>query len=231
MITVSILIPTYNEQATILNILHRVNDQKIEGVTFEIIVIDDGSSDNTMELLEGNPGLYSQLIRREKNGGKGAAIHTGLNAATGDFILFQDADLEYDPADYGKLLLPILRHGAEVVMGSRLVASEYTRVSYFWHRVGNKLITFIFNIFNNTTFTDIYSCYLVYRRALLDPGSLKTFGWEQQAEILSRIMKTAKVIYEVPISYHGRTYDEGKKIKAYHAIPVIWTILWRRIFR
>jgi glycosyltransferase involved in cell wall biosynthesis len=231
MITVSVLIPAYNEEATILNLLRRVNGQEIDGVTFEIIVIDDGSTDGTIELLQGNPGLYSRLIRREANGGKGAAIHTGLTEASGEYILFQDADLEYDPADYHKLLLPILRHGAEVVMGSRLVASEFTRVSYFWHRVGNKLITFIFNILNNTTFTDIYSCYLVYRRSLLDPGTLKTTGWEQQAEILSRVMKTAKVVYEVPISYHGRTYEEGKKIKAYHAVPVILTILWRRFFR
>ena len=116
-------------------------------------------------------------------------------------------------------------------MGSRMVAPEYTRVSYFWHKLGNRTITFIFNIINNTTFTDIYSCYLLFRRRLVNPDELQTEGWEQHAEILSLAVARGEKLYEVPISYHGRTYAEGKKIKAYHAAAIIWTILKRRILR
>ena len=230
MISLSILVPAYNEEATIIELLGRVAAQKIKGVKIEVLVIDDGSSDSTVELLEQNPALYTRLLKRAQNGGKGAAVKAGLSEATGDYVLFQDADLEYDPDEYGKLLKPVLEFGADIVMGSRLVASPCTRVSYFWHKIGNRLITFTFNILNNTTFTDIYSCYLLYRRDLVDPKSLTADGWEQQAEILSRAAAKAKSMYEVPISYYGRTYGEGKKIKAHHAVAVIWTIVVRRLF-
>jgi len=203
----------------------------IDGVEFEVIVIDDCSTDRTVELLEGRPDLYSKFIKQPKNGGKGAAVKAGLREATGDFILFQDADMEYDPTEYPKLLKPVIDFDADIVMGSRMVASQCTRVSNFWHKVGNRLITLIFNVLNNTTFTDVYSCYLLYRHDLVDPKSLITDGWEQHAEILSRAVAKAKAMYEVPISYYGRSYAEGKKIKAYHAIAVIWTILVRRLFR
>jgi len=231
MIDLTILIPVYDEEATILQILRRVAEQKIDGVRMEVLVVDDGSTDRTVEFLEQNRDLYSKLIKRTQNGGKGAAVRDGLREATGDYVLFQDADLEYDPAEYPKLLKPVLEFEADLVMGSRLVASPCTRVSYFWHRLGNHLITFIFNILNNTTFTDIYSCYLLYRRDLVDPGDLMTDGWEQQAEILSKAVAKARGMYEVPISYYGRTYAEGKKIKGQHAIAVIWTIMLRRLFR
>ena len=231
MTKVTVLIPAYNEEATIIEILEAVNKQAFEGVTFEILVIDDGSTDRTVELLEQNPGLYTRLIKRPLNGGKGAAIKAGLFEAGGDYVLFQDADLEYDPAEYEKLLRPVLDFDADIVMGSRLVASPCTRVSYFWHKLGNRLITLVFNILNNTTFTDVYSCYLLYRRELIDPKDLRADGWEQQAEILSKAVAGAKSMFEVPISYYGRTYAEGKKIKAHHAIAVIWTILVRRLFR
>jgi glycosyltransferase involved in cell wall biosynthesis len=200
-------------------------------VTFEIIVIDDGSRDKTVSLLQDRPELYSELIVLLVNGGKGAAVKAGLGAASGDYILFQDADLEYDPEDYEKLMLPVLKFGADLVLGSRFVAPQYTRVSYFWHKIGNKLVTFLFNLLNNTTFTDIYSCYLMYRRSLLAPEQLITTGWEQHAEILSRVFTSAKSVYEVPISYRGRTYEEGKKIMAHHVISVTWTIVVRRFFR
>ncbi len=231
MITVTILVPAYNEEATIVELLGRVARQKIDGARFEVLVVDDGSRDRTVALLEENPELYTKLIKRGINGGKGAAVRAGLKAASGDYVLFQDADLEYDPADYGNLLRPVLEFDADVVMGSRLVAAPITRVSYFWHKVGNQLITFIFNILNNTTFTDIYSCYLLYRRELVDVDNLAADGWEQQAEILSKAVAKAKKMYEVPIRYYGRTYAEGKKIKAHHAIAVTWAIVAGRIFR
>lgn len=230
MITLTVLIPAYNEAKTILEILRRVRAQKIDGVAFEVLIVDDGSTDGTAALLEANADLYTRLIRKP-NGGKGSAVRAGLAAATGDYVIFQDADLEYDPADYAKMLLPVLRFDADVVMGSRLVAPEYTRVFYFWHKVGNRLITLLFNMLNNTTFTDVYTCYLLYRRSCLDPAALETDGWEQHAEILSRLVAAPRVMYEVQISYHGRTYEEGKKIRAHHVIPVIWTMIKRRFLR
>jgi glycosyltransferase involved in cell wall biosynthesis len=231
MTKLSIIVPTYNEEATIAQLLGRVAEQKVDGVEFEVIVIDDGSSDRTVEFLEDNSKFYTKLIKRPRNGGKGTAVKAGLREATGDYILFQDADLEYDPGEYGKLLKPVFDFGADIVVGSRLIASPCTRVSYFWHKVGNRFITFIFNLLNNTTFTDVYSCYLLYRRNLVNPEDLRAKGWEQHAEILSRAVGKAKRMYEVPISYYGRTYDEGKKIKAHHALVIIWTILVRRFFR
>jgi glycosyltransferase involved in cell wall biosynthesis len=230
MTTVSILIPAYNEEATIIELLQVVAQQRIDGVDFEVIVIDDGSTDRTVELLEANSDLYTKLIEQRQNGGKGAAIKAGLKDARGDYVLFQDADLEYDPADYQQLMLPLLRFDADVIMGSRFLAPRFVRVSYFWHKVGNYLITFVFNIFNNTTFTDVYSCYLMFRRSFIDPERLQTMGWEQHAEILSKVIGEGKSFYEVPISYQGRTYEEGKKIRAHHAISVIWTIIKMRLF-
>ncbi len=231
MITVTVIIPVYNEDGTILEILQRVADQRIDDVSFEVIVIDDGSSDGTVELLERNPELYGKLIKMPVNRGKGAAVKAGLAEASGDYVLFQDADLEYDPADYHGMLLPVLRFGADLVIGSRMVAPRYTRVSYFWHKVGNRLITLIFNVLNNTTFTDIYTCYLMYRRRLVDVRELDTDGWQQHAEILSRAVARSSSMYEVPISYNGRTYDEGKKIKAHHIVAVIWIIIKRGLLR
>ena len=230
MIIVSVLIPAYNEDATILEILRKVKAVTYTGVKFEVLVIDDGSNDRTIELLEANPDLFSQLIKMPQNGGKGAAVKAGLAAATGDYILFQDADLEYDPADFAKMLYPVVEHQADVVMGSRFIAPQNMRVSYFWHKVGNYLITFIFNILNNTPFTDAYSCYLMFRRDLIYAENLRTYGWEQHAEILSIATQRGKVFYEVPISYHGRTYEDGKKIRAHHTIAVIWTMVKMRLF-
>jgi glycosyltransferase involved in cell wall biosynthesis len=230
MVKISVVIPAYNEESTIVSILERVRAQRISGVEFEILVIDDGSKDQTRELLAARPELYDQLILQPKNGGKGAAVKAGLLAAQGDYILFQDADLEYDPADYAKLLKPVLEWQADLVMGSRFVAPECTRVFYFWHRVGNQIITLLFNMLNNTTFTDIYSCYLLYRRALVRPEEILSQGWEQQAEILTIAVDRGKKLYEVPISYFGRSYDEGKKIRAHHALSVISMIIKKRLF-
>ena len=228
MIKLSIIIPAYNEQATIIELLEKVDEQKIEAVKLQIIVIDDGSTDKTVALLESRPKLYSKLVKQTQNGGKGAAVKAGLEQADGDYVLFQDADLEYDPADYSKLLEPVLRFDADVVMGSRMGGSPITRVSYFWHKVGNWVITFSFNILNNTTFSDVYSCYLLYRRSLVDSSKLTTQGWDQHAEILTKSVAAGTRFFEVPISYYGRTYDEGKKIRAHHIIPVFWTMFIKR---
>ena len=222
----SIIVPAYNEEMTILETLARVSVQQIDDIDFEVIVIDDGSTDRTVAMLETNPDLYTKLVRMPKNGGKGAAVKAGLGEATGDYILFQDADLEYDPNDYRKLIVPVLEHAADLVIGSRMLAPPYTRVHYYWHKRGNQMLTSLFNILHNTTFTDIYSCNLLYRRSLIDPAELKTFGWEQHAEILGLAVKRGKVYYEVPITYSGRSYDEGKKIRARH----VWSVVGQ-IFR
>tara|TARA_B100000161_G_scaffold263555_1_gene235139 strand:- start:3388 stop:4083 length:696 start_codon:yes stop_codon:yes gene_type:complete len=230
MIRISIIIPAFNEENTIIALLNKVDKVKVEGVQKEIIVIDDASKDNTLNLLKNNNKLYSKLIEFKKNKGKGAAVKSGLEKATGDYILFQDADLEYDPNDYIKLLEPVIRFNADIVIGSRLSAPQLTRVYYFWHKFGNKFITFVFNILNNTTFTDIYSCYLLFKSELIKPENLVTNGWEQQAEILSLIVDKGNAFYEVPINYYGRTYDEGKKIRAYNAIAVLFTIFKKKFF-
>ena len=228
-IKLSIIVPVFNEVGTIVRILREVRNQKLPEVKVELIVVDDGSSDGTGELLEQDPGLYDKFIRRPQNGGKGAAVRDGLGAASGDFILFQDADLEYDPGDYHLLVEPLLRLDADIVVGSRFIAPQITRVHYFWHKIGNRFLTTLFNILFNTTFTDIYSCYLLYRRSLVDPDALKSNGWDQQAEILSTAVRGNPRIYEVPVRYYGRTYEEGKKIKAKHAFAVIRMIIRKRL--
>ena len=228
-ITISVIIPVYNEENTIIEILKMVNDQEIDEFEFEIIVIDDGSTDNTQNLLLSNSNLYNKYRRLDENSGKGAAVKRGLKESTGDFILFQDADLEYNPSEYCDLLKPILLFDADIVMGSRFLAPKYTRVAYFWHKVGNRIITLLFNIFNNLTFTDIYSCYLIFRKKYINPDHLLTNGWGQHAEILSKVVKKTHNVYEVPISYHGRTFEEGKKIKARHFFTVLYAIIKYRI--
>jgi glycosyltransferase involved in cell wall biosynthesis len=212
-------------------VLQAVDKQRHDGVTLEVIVVDDGSKDRTVEIVKSCPQLYSRLIELSPNGGKGKAVKAALSQATGEFILIQDADLEYDPADYPQLFAPVFKRDADVVIGSRLTAPPLTRVHYFWHKVGNKTITLLFNVMFNTTFTDIYCGYLLYRRTLLNPDELKTVGWEQHAEMLARLVSRGAVIYEVPISYFGRTYSEGKKIRAIDIVPVIWQIIVRRFVR
>ncbi len=231
MIRLTVLVPAYNEQDTIVPLLRKVRAQQIPDVEMEIIVVDDGSKDGTVELLRANPELFDELVEMPQNGGKGAAVRAGLARATGEYILFQDADLEYDPADYAALLKPVLRFNADVVIGSRMIGAPWTRVYYFWHKQGNQLLTLCFNLLFNTTFTDIYTCYLLYRRSLLNVAELESNGWEQHAEILCRVVSRARVCYEVPITYAGRTYEEGKKIRAHHAIAVMGMILKRRLTR
>jgi len=226
----SIIIPAFNEENTILELLKKVNNQRNKDYDLEIIVIDDNSTDSTKKLLESNPALYTKFISLEKNLGKGGAVREGLKIANGSYILFQDADLEYNPEEYVKIINVIEKFNADIIIGSRFLSPEYTRVHYFFHKLGNKFITGLFNVIYNTTFTDIYSCYLCFKRELVDPTKLKSNGWSQQAEILSTAVNNSKIFYEVPISYSGRTFEEGKKIKARHTLSVIYMIIKKRLF-
>ena len=227
---ISVIIPTFNEENTIIELLKRVKKQSDEGSNLEVIVVDDCSTDNSKKLLTENPDLYNKLISLNKNLGKGGAVREGLLNATGEYILFQDADLEYNPKDYKKIFNIIHEHKADVIIGSRFLSPKYTRVHYFYHKVGNRIITFLFNILYNTTFTDIYSCYLSFKRELIQPNNLKSNSWSQQAEILATAVKSSSIYYEVPISYSGRTFEDGKKIKARHTLSVVWMIIKKRLF-
>jgi glycosyltransferase involved in cell wall biosynthesis len=231
-VTLTIIVPVFNEAPTILRILELVRAQHIPEVSLEVLVVDDGSTDGTPELLLSRPDLYDRLIRLETNGGKGAAVRAGLARATGDFVLFQDADLEYSPSEYVKLVYPALNYDADVVIGSRTLAPSCRRIHYFWNKLGNGLVTLTFNALFNTTFSDTYSCYLLFRRSLVRPETLKTNGFDQQAEILATCVRRGKVYYEVPIDYHGRTYAEGKQIRTWHVAGVLWAMLcgrWSRL--
>lgn len=227
---ISIIVPVYNEIETILVLLKKIKNLNLSKFELETIVIDDNSNDGTKELLRNNSHLFSKLIELSKNTGKGGAVREGLKIANGEYVLFQDADLEYDPNEYEKIFNLIREFNAEVVFGSRFLGPEYTKVHYFFNKLGNKFITNLFNFLYNKTFTDIYSCYLCYKKSLLDINKIKSDGWSQQAEILASLCKTSNKIYEVPISYNGRTYEDGKKIKARHVIAVIFMILRKRFY-
>ena len=229
-IRVSVIVPVYNEEKTLLTVLEKISQQNIFGFKIETIVINDGSTDDSLKILEEHSSLFHKLINLEKNSGKGAAVREGLKSATGDYILFQDADMEYDPSEYGKLLKPVIEFDADIVMGSRFMTSSLTRQGgYARNRIGNNFITSLFNLLNNTSLTDIYSGYLIFRRSNITPSKLRTDGWEQQAEILSKIIRKSSKIYDVPIVYHGRTYEDGKKIKPIHILHIIGTIIREKI--
>ena len=230
-IRVSVIVPVYNEEKTLLTVLEKISQQNIFGFKIETIVINDGSTDDSLKILEEHSSLFHKLINLEKNSGKGAAVREGLKSATGDYILFQDADMEYDPSEYRKLLEPIIKQNADIVIGSRLMTSSSStrRGGYSRNRIGNNFITFLFNLLNHTTFTDIYSGYLIFRRSNITPNKLRTDGWEQQAEILSKIVKNSSKIYDIPIAYYGRTYEEGKKIKPKDVFKIISTIIGEKI--
>ena len=227
---VSIIIPLFNEENTIIELLEKVNKQKNKSSLLEIIVIDDGSTDNSRKLVDSNKNLYSKFIKLDKNLGKGGAVREGIKVAKGEYILFQDADLEYSPEDYQKIFRVIENFNAEVVIGSRNLSPEYIRVYNYFHKLGNIFVTGLFNLLFNTTFTDIYSCYLCIKREHIDPNKIKSNGWEQHAEILATAIKKSNIYYEVPISYSGRTFDEGKKIKGRHVFAVIFMIIKKKLF-
>jgi glycosyltransferase involved in cell wall biosynthesis len=226
---ISIIIAAYNEEKTIIEILKRINKTKKNNYEYEIIVINDGSTDNSLKLLQENSNLYNKLLNLKNNKGKGFAVKEGLIIATGDYIIFQDADLEYDPDDINSFCEIYDKLDADVIVGSRMRYKNYTRSHNFFNLLGNKLITFIFNLIHNSTFTDVYTCYVSYKRNLLDPIKLKTRGFEQHAEILGLLMKKAKKNYEIPINYSGRDISEGKKIRFYHIFFVLYQIIKTRI--
>ena len=208
----NIVIPVFNEEKTILSVLNKLNSECKSIKDKNIIVVDDGSKDKTPFLLKKNAKLYSKLIISENNLGKGGAIMLALEHIKTGYVLIQDADLEYDPAEISRLWNLVRENDIDVLLTTRLSGSPLTRVHYFWHKLGNKFITFVFNIVNNTTFTDIYSGYIFFRNDLVDYKKLIFNGWAQQAEILTYLKHKSKKIYEAPISYKGRTYEEGKKI-------------------
>ena len=221
----SIIIPLYNEEKTIIRILEKIKKNTPKKFKYEVILIDDGSTDQSKNLLKNNEHLYDKLLTNETNCGKGYSVKKGILKATGTHIIFQDADLEYDPADYKKFEYIFENFDADGVLGSRFNYSEYTRSHNILNKIGNTILTFVFNVLYNTTFTDIYSCYFAFKKNLLDPNNLKAEGFEQHAEILCKVIKKGNKFYEVPINYNGRTYDEGKKIRPYHIFLVIYQII------
>ena len=221
----SIIVPVFNEDKTILTVLQKLDNLKKYYKNIQIVVVNDGSKDNSLQILEDNRSLFDILISNSVNKGKGNAVKKGLEAVDGDYVTFQDADLEYDPDDFKKFINLIQITSPDLIIGSRFNYADYSRSHYILNKIGNKFITFLFNIIFNTTFTDIYSCYACFKKDLLINETLKTDGFEQQAEILCKVVKNGKKFYEVPINYNGRSHDEGKKIKFYHIFSVIFQIL------
>ena len=226
----SIIVPTYNEEKTILKVLEEIKKFNLNIIDYEIIIIDDGSTDNTKSLLEKNKFLYNKVIFNSANKGKGFSVKEGIKASTGTHIIFQDADLEYNPKDYKKFIDIFLKFDADGIIGSRFVYSNYTRSHNFLNKIGNHLLTLTFNILYNTTFTDIYSCYFAFKKELLNVNEIKANGFDQHAEILCEVIKNGNKFYEVPIDYNGRTVLEGKKIKFYHFFLVLFQIFKKKIY-
>ena len=225
----SVVIPAYNEIGTIREILSRVNAVPLEK---EIVVVDDCSTDGTGEaLLEEEAAGRCRLVRHDRNRGKGAALQTGFSAVTGDVVLIQDADLEYDPQEYPKLLKPILDGRADVVYGSRFVGSGEKRVLFFWHSLGNRFLTTLSNMFTDLNLSDMETCYKVFRREVLTKVRIEENRFGFEPEITAKVAKLGCRIYEVGISYSGRTYSEGKKIDWKDGVRAIFCILKYNLLR
>ena len=227
MSSISIIIPVYNEEKTILKILERIDKIKIKSKV-EIIIINDGSTDNSKNIIEQNFQYYQKVKHFDQNSGKGKAVIEGLKISTCDYIFLQDADLEYDPNDLIHFINIVEKNKADLIMGSRFIADKRS-VLHFWHMLGNRIITFVFNVLNNTTFTDIYCCYCFFKKKILPISELRSFGWGQQAEILTYLSNKAIKIFEISVNYEARKYLDGKKIKYYHIFEIIYWIVYTKL--
>ncbi|MCB9251180.1 MAG: glycosyltransferase family 2 protein [Flavobacteriales bacterium] len=233
----SIVIPAYNEGPTIHLILDRIKDvQLVKNISKEIIIVNDFSKDDTessiLKYMEDNKNLNIVYFKHEKNMGKGAALHTGIQKATGDFLLIQDADLEYNPEEYNDLLKPVLRGEADVVYGSRFIGGKPHRILFFWHSIGNKLLTSLSNMLTNLNLTDMETCYKLFNTKIVQSLDLKEKRFGFEPEVTAKISRIPEIrIYEVGISYYGRTYAEGKKIGWKDGFRAIYCILKYNIFK
>jgi glycosyltransferase involved in cell wall biosynthesis len=234
---ISIIVPAYNEAATISIVIDKLlNLTFINNIKKEIIIVNDCSIDHTENLIQDiikrNQGVEIVYFKHEKNSGKGAAIHTGIKNATGDYLIIQDADLEYDPNEINKLLKPVIDGYADVVYGSRFIGGSPHRILFFWHTIGNKFLTFLSNLFTNLNLTDMETCYKLFNTSIIKNIQLneKRFGFEP--EITTKIARIKNIrIYEVGISYYGRTYAEGKKINWKDGFRAIYCIIRYNLFQ
>ena len=226
---ISVLIPCYNEKNSIEEIVSRINN--LTDLEIEIIIIDDYSNDGTREILKDKiKDKVSKIIFNEANFGKGYSLKKGIEAANGEIILIQDADLEYNPKEYYKLTKPIMDGNAEVVYGSRFIGGDERRILFFWHTVANKLLTLLSNMFTNLNLTDMETCYKVFKREIIKKINLEEKGFGFDPEVTAKIAKIKPKIYEVGISYFGRTYEEGKKIGLKDAFTVLKCIIIYNLF-
>ncbi|MFO7871881.1 MAG: glycosyltransferase family 2 protein [Kiritimatiellia bacterium] len=222
----SVVIPVFNERATVEELIRRV-DSADAGAAKEIVVVDDGSTDGSREILEKMRESRSEwkFVFHENNMGKGAALRTGFSAAEGDTVIIQDADLEYDPREYRALLRPIMEGHADVVYGSRFLGGGPHRVVFYWHYVGNRVITTLSNMTTDLNLTDMEVCYKAFRKEVLDSIKLKENGFGFEAEVTAKVARGKWRMYEVPISYYGRGYEEGKKITWRDGLRALWCII------